>query len=105
MQEYSRVNSNNSFILLKSELSNFNKYKLNISLINSFFFKDLSSQRLFKLLLTDEQNTATTVINTFKNMFMIKKSSISKLSEKTLLLILNEVIYKMVSCDLKETGL
>lgn len=64
----------------------------------------LNSQRLFQLLLTDEQNTSTIVMSTLKSIFMVKRSLISKLPEKTVHLFLDEIIYKMATAELKEAG-
>lgn len=81
--EYTKLNENNSFIVLKS----------------------LNSQRLFQILLTDEQNSSAIVMNTLRALFMIKRSFISKLPEKTTHIILDEVIYKLATSDLREAGL
>ena len=65
----------------------------------------MRSQRLFQLFLNDEQNTSSIVMNTLKDIFKIKLDLISKLGEKTLFLILDEIMYKMATSDLKEVGL
>ncbi len=65
----------------------------------------MRSQRLFQLFLNDEQNTSSIVMNTLKDIFKIKSDLISKLGEKTLFLILDEIMYKMATSDLKEVGL
>jgi hypothetical protein len=44
-------------------------------------------------------------MNTLKDIFKIKSDLISKLGEKTLFLILDEIMYKMATSDLKEVGL
>jgi len=65
----------------------------------------INSQRLFQLLLTDEQNTSAIVMNTLKSIFMIKRSNITKMPEKTVNLFLDEIIYKMATSELRDAGL
>ena len=67
--------------------------------------KGLKSQRLFQLFLNDEQNTSAIVMNTIKELFKIKSDLINKLGEKHLFLILDEILYKMATSDLKEVGM
>ena len=65
----------------------------------------MRSQRLFQLFLNDEQNTSAIVMNTIKDLFKIKSDLINKLGEKNLILILDEILYKMATSDLKEVGM
>lgn len=45
------------------------------------------------------------VMYAYKDMFKIKSDLISKLDEKTIFLILDEIMYKMATSELKEVGL
>ncbi len=65
----------------------------------------MRSQRLFQLFLNDEQNTSAIVMNTIKELLKIKSDLINKLGEKHLILILDEILYKMATSDLKEVGM
>jgi hypothetical protein len=65
----------------------------------------LRSQRLFQLFLNDEQNTSAIVMNTIKELLKIKSDLINKLGEKHLIVILDEILYKMATSDLKEVGM
>lgn len=60
---------------------------------------------MFQLFLNDEQNTSAIVMYTLKELFKIKSDLISKLDEKSLFLILDEIMYKMATSELKEVGL
>ena len=65
----------------------------------------MKSQRLFQLFLSDEQNTSMIVMYAYRDLFKIKSDLINKLDEKGLFLILDEIIYKMATSELKEVGL
>ncbi len=65
----------------------------------------MRSQRLFQLFLNDEQNTSAIVMNTIKELLKIKSDLINKLGEKHLIVILDEILYKMATSDLKEVGM
>jgi hypothetical protein len=56
------------------------------------------------LLIADELETATIVINVLKDLFSIQINVIHKLDEKTLNSILDEVIYKLTTSDLLEVA-
>ena len=68
-------------------------------------FKGLKSQRLFQLLLTDEQNTSTVIINNLRDLIVIKRDLMNQMGDKSLFLIIDEIIYKMATSELKEVGL
>jgi len=44
-------------------------------------------------------------MNTIKELLKIKSDLINKLGEKHLILILDEILYKMATSDLKEVGM
>lgn len=56
------------------------------------------------MLIADELETATIVINVLKDLFSIQINVIHKLDEKTLNSILDEVIYKLTTSDLLEVA-
>ena len=57
-----------------------------------------------QLLITDELETATIVINVLRDLFNIEISVIHKLDEKSLNAILDEVIYKLTTSDLVDVA-
>ncbi len=65
----------------------------------------MKSQRLFQLLLNDEQNTSISVMNSYKDIFKLKRNLLSQFDEKSLNLLLDEIIYKMATSELAEVGL
>jgi hypothetical protein len=65
----------------------------------------LKSQRLFQLLLSDEQNTSAIVINAVKELIKIKRNLFTQLDEKTVYLYLDELVYKMATTDLDDVGM
>ena len=65
----------------------------------------MKSQRLFQLLLADEQNTAAIVINAVKELIKIKRNLFTQLDEKTVYLYLDELVYKMATTDLDDAGM
>ena len=72
---------------------------------NLNFLTGIKSQRLFQLLLNDEQYTAAIVIQSVKELFKIKRNLIRQLDEKTVYLYLDELIYKMATTETTEAGL
>lgn len=83
MSEYIKIITNNQFIALKC----------------------LKSQRLFNLLLNDEQYTSAIMLNTYNSLININKSLLSQLDEKSLNLLLDEIVYKMATCELADCGM
>lgn len=65
----------------------------------------MKSQRLFQLLLSDEQNTSAIVINAVKELIKIKRNLFTQLDEKTVYLYLDELVYKMATTDLDDVGM
>ena len=65
----------------------------------------MKSQRLFQLLLSDEQNTSAIVINAVKELIKIKRNLLTQLDEKTVYLYLDELVYKMATTDLDDVGM
>jgi hypothetical protein len=64
----------------------------------------LKSKRLTQLLLNDEQTTSTSVIDTLRRIFEIKYDILERLDDKTLYLILDEIIYKIVNSESPDVG-
>ncbi len=60
---------------------------------------------MFQLLLNDEQNTSVCVMNAYKDIFKIKRNLLTQFDEKSLNLLLDEIIYKMATSELVEVGL
>ena len=67
--------------------------------------KGLKSQRLFQLLLNDEQYSSSIVMNAVKDIFKTKRNLIKQFDEKTIYLYLDELIYKMATVEISEAGL
>ena len=105
MREYSKIISNNTFVALKC------KYFVHLIkfffIICYFFFVDkgLKSPRLFQLLLNDDQNTSAIIMNAIRDIIKCKRNLLDQIDEKTLYSFLDELIYKMATCELIETGL
>lgn len=48
--------------------------------------------------------TASIVMNTFSDIFKVKRSILKQIDEKALFYLLDEIIYKMASCELPTAG-
>jgi hypothetical protein len=57
-----------------------------------------------QLLITDDLETTTIIINILRELFAVQINVIHKLDEKTLNAILDEVIYKLTTSNLLEVG-
>ncbi|RMZ93603.1 IQ calmodulin-binding motif-containing, partial [Brachionus plicatilis] len=66
--------------------------------------KSFNSQRLFQLLLNDDQKTTTVVIQTYNSILNTKNSILRTLPESVLNSFLDEIIYKLASNEQSETG-
>ena len=107
MKEYAKINVNNSFIALKSKakfrMFSFLDLQIDFFPVNSTL-TGLKSQRLAQLLLSDEHNTSAAVMLAIKDIIQIKRNLITQLDEKTLHLILDEIVYKLAMSEMNEVG-
>ncbi|CAF0736431.1 unnamed protein product [Brachionus calyciflorus] len=82
LQEHSKIINNHSYLAEKS----------------------FNSQRLFQLLLNDDQKTSSIVIDTYNEILKAKKILLKKLPENVLYSFLDEIIYKLATCELIDAG-
>ena len=56
------------------------------------------------MLLNDEQSTSACIMDTYRGLINLKRHLLGQLDDKAVNLLLDEIVYKMATANLAETG-